>query len=53
MLYSGTARLSPGRRWKECLGKMLGVQSSLGFQRTGWGAWDRGCGEYRSKCKRE
>lgn len=25
----------------------------LGFQRIGWGAWDRGCGEYRPKCKRE
>lgn len=34
MLYADTARLSPGRRRRGFLGKVLGLQGSLGFQRT-------------------
>lgn len=44
----GTARLSPGRKWGKRLGKVLGIQGSLRFQRTGWDVWGRGCGECNS-----
>lgn len=34
--------------WGKRLGKVLGIQGSLRFQRTGWGVWGRGCGECTS-----
>lgn len=33
-LLRGEGNAVLGRRWSECLGKVLGVRGSLGFQRT-------------------